>query len=287
MLALCGFPLMFSGFWSKDEILHAAHGWPVSHIPFYLGVAGAFLTAFYMTRQVALVFFGKNRASEATREVAPHHGVEKSTHAKEPHESPAVMTWPLVILAFFAVTLGFIGTPAWPWFQSFLGKPHEAGGGSAVPMMILSSIVVFIGLGVGWWLYGRKPIQKADEPDSLEKLPMGMYTWFAKKYGIDELYELTVIRFNAWGARVSAFLDEWVWGGAVMLVSYLMLGFSWVNRAFDEFVINLGFDKVCTGLRRDGAWLSLLQSGRVQIYLRVIGVALAALVLFLVWGGGK
>jgi NADH-quinone oxidoreductase subunit L len=287
MLALCGFPLVFSGFWSKDEILHAAHGWPVSHIPFYLGIFGAFLTAFYMTRQVSLVFFGKNRASEATREVAPHHGVEKSTHTKEPHESPGVMTWPLVILAFFAIALGFIGTPAWPWFQSFLGKHREAGGGSAVPMMILSSIIVIIGLGLGWWLYGRKPLLKADEPDVLERLPLGMHTWFAKKHGVDELYELTVIRFNAWWAKVCTFLDDWVWGGAVMLVSYLMLGFAWVNRAFDEFVINLGFDKVCTGLRRDGAWLSRLQSGRLQIYLRVIGVALAALVLFLVWGGGR
>jgi NADH-quinone oxidoreductase subunit L len=58
MLALAGVPL-FSGFWSKDEILHAAQGWPVSRLPFYLGLAGAFLTAFYMTRQVSLVFFGQ------------------------------------------------------------------------------------------------------------------------------------------------------------------------------------------------------------------------------------
>src|SRR5215469_16059823 len=57
MLALSGFPLLFSGFWSKDEILHAAHGWSVSHWPFYLGAAGALLTAFYMTRQVLMVFF--------------------------------------------------------------------------------------------------------------------------------------------------------------------------------------------------------------------------------------
>src|SRR6185295_3513818 len=54
MMALSGVPLLFSGFWSKDEILHAAHGWQVSHVPFYLGLTGALLTAFYMTRQVAL-----------------------------------------------------------------------------------------------------------------------------------------------------------------------------------------------------------------------------------------
>ena len=58
MLALCGFPL-FAGFWSKDAILDAAHGWSVSRGPFYLGAAGALLTAFYMTRQMYYVFFGR------------------------------------------------------------------------------------------------------------------------------------------------------------------------------------------------------------------------------------
>ncbi len=307
MLALAGFPLVFSGFWSKDAILHAAHGWSASHIPFYLGVAGAFLTAFYMTRQVALVFFGKNRAqalecgdmsplshpadssAAATRQVASHQNADKSAHSKAPHESPAVMTWPLIILATCAIGLSVIGTPAWPWFQTFLGQRHGAGGftNEVISLMALSSLVVFAGLGIGWWLYGRKPIQKADEPDVLEKLPLGMHTWFAKKYCVDELYEMTVIRFNAWFAKVCNFLDQWVWGGVVQLVSYLTFGFSWVSRAFDEFVINLGFDQSCGGVTRGGRWMSRLQDGRVQNYLRIMGVGLVALVLFLIWGGAK
>jgi NADH-quinone oxidoreductase subunit L len=53
MLALCGFPLLFSGFWSKDGILEAAQHWSVAKTPFYMLVFGALLTAFYMTRQVA------------------------------------------------------------------------------------------------------------------------------------------------------------------------------------------------------------------------------------------
>jgi NADH-quinone oxidoreductase subunit L len=61
MMALSGVPLVFSGFWSKDAILHSAHSWSVSHWPFYLGLLGAFLTAFYMTRQVCYVFFGATR----------------------------------------------------------------------------------------------------------------------------------------------------------------------------------------------------------------------------------
>src|SRR5205823_2324505 len=61
MMALAGFPLLFSGFWSKDEILHAAMVWQPSKIPFVLGLVGAGFTAFYMTRQMAYVFFGKSR----------------------------------------------------------------------------------------------------------------------------------------------------------------------------------------------------------------------------------
>src|ERR1700678_2513284 len=91
MMALCGVPLFFSGFWSKDAILDAAHHWRVSQIPFYLGLFGAFLTAFYMTRQVCRVFFGKPATAAAE-------------HA---HESPTVMTVPLVILAGVAVVAGF------------------------------------------------------------------------------------------------------------------------------------------------------------------------------------
>ncbi len=305
MLALAGFPLFFSGFWSKDEILHAAHGWPVSHIPFYLGCYGALLTAFYMTRQVVLVFFGPSRRrreeSHSNSEVGtqgaesksktPHVVSYKDEHT--PHESPLVMTVPLMILAFFAVALGFIGTPAWPWFQDFLEGHHaefvlanltEPG---FAKLALISMSIVFTGIGLGIWLYYFNPPKKADEPDVLEKLPLGMHAWFANKYGIDELYEMTVIRFNAWFARACDFLDAWVWGGVVLLVSLATVGLGWVNDSFDKFVINLGFDGGCEGVARGGGLMSKLQDGRVQNYLRLIGVALVALALFLIWGGGK
>jgi NADH-quinone oxidoreductase subunit L len=93
MMALSGVPLLFSGFWSKDEILHSAWSWPVSRAPFYLGLFGAFLTAFYMTRQMWYVFFGKPRSTE-----------------HESHESPSVMTIPLMILAACAVLLSLVGS---------------------------------------------------------------------------------------------------------------------------------------------------------------------------------
>ena len=278
MLALAGFPLFFSGFWSKDGILHAAHGWSVSHWPFYLGAAGALFTAFYMTRQVAQVFFGRYRGR---KEAAASHS--KSSHGHTPHESPAVMTMPLVILAGFAILLGFFGTPWWPKFQEYLGQHHESTEG-VFPLMVKSSLIVFAGLGLGWWLYGKRQRKTGEEPDVLEVARPDIFALLRNKYFFDEAYEKTVIAFNAWFAQACDFLDRWVWGGAVKVVLIVTVGLSWLYRATDEFVVNLGFDVGCDGIRRSGGELSKLHTGRVQTYLRVIGVALVVLILFLVWG---
>jgi NADH-quinone oxidoreductase subunit L len=300
MLALSGFPLFFSGFWSKDEILHAAYGWPVSHIPFYLGCAGALLTAFYMTRQVALVFFGEYRSSGRQSAHSSSHAAtpkkSEPTHVgcyeeKDiPHESSAVMTVPLVILAVFAILLGFIGTPAWPWFDGFLkGEPvafnlSKLTEGGTLGLMLASAVIVFTGLGLGWWLYGKRQRKTAEEPDVLQVAQPFFFRLLENKYFVDEIYEATVIRFNAWAARACDFLDRWIWGGAVLLVTWVTLGLSWLYRFTDDFVVNLGFDAGCETLREGGGEMSRWQNGRVQTYLRVIGVALVVLVLFLIWG---
>jgi NADH-quinone oxidoreductase subunit L len=295
MLALCGFPLFFSGFWSKDAILHAAHGWPISHVPFYLGAAGALLTAFYMTRQVFYVFYGncrlhlgKTTASEQW--TVEHAGVSAKEHPhdelpKDPHESPLAMTAPLMILAFFAIALGALGTPAWPWFQKFLGGEAEAGfSSSVVSLMVISSVIVFVGLGLGWWLYGRRPCEKSEQLDPLEVMRPDIFELLRRKYFIDEIYEHTIIAFNAWWSRACDWMDFWIWNGGVHLVSYAVVGLSWLNSLIDEYVVNLGFDEVCKRLRVGGGGLSRLQNGRVQNYLRVIGIALAVLALLLIWG---
>ena len=92
------------------------------------------------------------------------------------------------------------------------------------------------------------------------------------------------MRFNAWAAVASDFLDRWIWGGAVKLASLAVLGAAWASRFFDEFGINLGFQKGCDGFSGAGGLLARLQSGRIHDYLRVIGLALTVLVLVLVWG---
>jgi NADH-quinone oxidoreductase subunit L len=294
MLALSGFPLFFSGFWSKDEILHSAHGWPVSHWPFYIGCAGALLTAFYMTRQVALVFFGSYRNTEAAstegHDDHKSHGHDSEHGHNAPHESPAVMTMPLVVLALFAMLLGVVGTPAWPWFEAYLNghqpvlelaRLMESG---TLTLMGASAVIVFTGIGLGVWLYGMRQRKTAAEEDILEVARPDIFALLKNKYFVDELYEATVIRLNAWLSAACDFLDRRVWGGAVSLVSGVAVALSWLYRATDEFVVNLGFDAGCDGIRRGGGGLSSLHTGRVQTYLRAIGVALVLLVIFLVWG---
>ncbi len=289
MLALCGFPLFFSGFWSKDEILHAAHTWGASKTPFYLGAFGALLTAFYMTRQVYYVFGGKSRLGQAS-----HPSAHASSHAHAtPHESPAVMTIPLVILAAFAMFLGLVGTPAWPWFQSFLSGTRTTlhiaafADPALLSVMLSSSLLVFLGLGLGWWFYGRKPIERADAPDAVGQLQPHLFSILGHNFYVDAFYGATIVRLNTWWSRFCDWLDRWGWNGAVQTVSHLVLAFAWLDNFFDMNVVNAGFDEGCQTVSRSGQILALLQGGRVQSYLRMIGVGLIALAVFLLWGATR
>jgi NADH-quinone oxidoreductase subunit L len=304
MLALCGFPL-FAGFWSKDAILHSAHGWGISRGPFYLGAIGALLTAFYMTRQMYYVFFGPQRVTEADVSAAavashaiPAVAIEPVVSPRpgevciitDPHESPSVMTTPLTILAVFAVFLGFVGTPAWPWFQSFLAgqRAHFDFAGFSEPelmsVMLMSSAIVFLGLGLGWFFYGRKPIVRATDPDALERLQPGIFHALANRLYVDELYGVTVIALARFFAAFASWLDRWIFGGVVRMVARLAIGVGWLDAGVDRFVVNGGFDEGCREVARGGRLLSLVQNGRVQNYLRVIAGALVLLALLLLWG---
>src|SRR6516225_5645436 len=93
MMALSGVPFFFSGGWTKEEILHATAHWPRSHAPYYLMLAGVVLTALYMTRQMIYVFFGNSRRA-----------------AEHAHESPRVMTLPLIVLSIGTVFLSVVLT---------------------------------------------------------------------------------------------------------------------------------------------------------------------------------
>jgi len=270
MLALCGFPLIFSGFWSKDWILDAAQHWSVAKAPFYMLVFGALLTAFYMTRQAAYVFYGHWRGG------------------KPAHESSAVMTVPLGILAFFAMALGLIGTPAWPWFRAFLNGSTVsfAWRGFMEPglltLMGASALVVLLGLGLGWRIYGDCS-PKPSEPDALERISPPLWAALRDKLYVDELYRVTVIEFYGWWARVADWLDRRVWGGVVTGVAWSFSLTAQLNRFLDNNIVDGGFDKGCDELSVGGGLLARVQTGRVQTYLRILALAVVVLAAILFW----
>ncbi len=266
MLALSGFPIFFSGFWSKDAIVGAAHHWPVSQGPFWMLLAGALLTAFYMMRQVGYVFLGVWRG----------HG-----HA---HESPAVMTVPLVILAFFAIALGLLGTPAWPWFTAFLESrtlAFDLAGFSEpglVPMMLLASTLVFIALGVGWRLYVAADRRSDTDPDALQSASPTIFHWLESRLYFDELYQATVLRAYALCAWFSAWLDRRFWGGMVAAVACGFRVLGRCNKSVDSEWIDGGFDKGCEELTTAGGVLAWMQTARAPGYLRTLTVSLLILI---------
>lgn len=144
MMALSGFPLFFSGFWSKEAVLHSAQCWAGGKGPFLLGLTAALLTVFYMTRQALLVFFGEHRSV--------------GLHA---HESPWVMRVPMGFLAVGVLLLSVIGSPFWPWYEKWLDgeaavfDPGALRHSGSTGLFLGSLFIVIAGVGSAWRVYGR------------------------------------------------------------------------------------------------------------------------------------
>jgi NADH-quinone oxidoreductase subunit L len=274
MMALAGVPPL-AGFWSKDEILHAAWGWAPSGLPFWLGLFGAFLTAFYMTRQMFYVFGGNYRGHESGDE-----------DQELPHESPSTMVVPLMILAVCSVLLGLLGTPLLPKFQAFIDQvpAHSHMSWTVVGFWVVSILVVGAGIGFGWWFYGLEPRARSTDRDELEMIIPTPFRWAENRFYVDEYYRDTVIRWHWRFGLFCDWLDRQVIAAGVRMVGLLALALAWLSRFSDEWLVNKGFDKGCDECRRGGGFFSGLQNGRVQEYLRVIGVAVVVFLLLVVIG---
>jgi len=182
-LALAGiFP--FAGFFSKDEILWSAYNAStLGRGLWVLGVAAAFMTAFYSFRLIYLTFYGTSRMD---------HDVEHHVH-----ESPKVMTVPLMILAFFSATIGLIGIPSAiiphaNWFGDFLAPMFHHGEKVAaveshwfeLGLMVFSVVVALAGIRGAYAWYVRNP----SRPDYWAERYKGLYTLLLNKYKVDEAY---------------------------------------------------------------------------------------------------
>ncbi len=272
-LALAGFPLVTAGFWSKDEIFAASHA--QNPVVFVLLVASALLTAFYTMRQISLTFLGDPRTPAAE-------------HA---HESVKTMTIPLIVLAFFSLSAGWVGVKGDfpliggmipPWIEEFLGAmlpAHviQAEGFNYIPL--LTSLAVSLGgLGLGWLVYRRV---RVGAPDPMARALGPVYTLLQRKYYFDELYDFLFVRPSYWFAeKVSYwFLDRKVIDGALHAVARASLAVgAFLRKYIDLLIVNRFGDLVGESTKRFGHWFRRVQTGRVQGYL-IAGLAFAVLLL--------
>ncbi len=279
-LALSGFPFITAGFWSKDAILGgAAEGgqW----IVFWGLAAAALLTAFYTMRQIILTFHGAPRSAAAE-------------HATERDSIFVPMLIALVVLAFFAITAGWVGIPeSFPvlggllpnWFHEYLGgtllehPPAEA----FLPIALITSLVVALGgLLLGWLAYRN---YRKDAVDPLARLLGPMFGVLRDKYRIDEVYDTVLVRPAYWLSETfaSVWLDKGLIDGTLHLIGRASLRLGSVFRDyFDLPVINGSGDLVGNSVNRFGRAFRIIQTGKVQQYLLIamaIVVVLGAVLL--------
>jgi NADH-quinone oxidoreductase subunit L len=267
MLALSGFPLT-AGFFSKDEILLAT--FHKSKLAWGLATFAAFLTAFYMTRQMFLVFAGKWRGGEG----------ESHGHHHEPHEVSWNMWLPVAVLSVFALFLGWVGTPMFfhnNRFHHYLDPTgHEFHHSNLV--VALSIGVGLAGMFCGWLLYGRRKMEMATEPDPLQGMMGGLFTCLNRKWYIDEIYDATIVRLTGWLGILFKAVDRYIVDGILHGVAWLSVSVSQLIRWLgDDMIINGGFDAGCETVRQGGWGFGLIQSGRVQNYFRIMAVGLVIL----------
>ena len=227
------FPL--SGFFSKDEVLLAVLG---NRNPVFLIFAfgAAILSALYMARVTLLVFFGPRKA--------------ENEHA---HESPLIMTVPLVLLAFFALTLGamaFAWTGAYQGFDVFLSQERESQ--MQLWLTILSLVLALAGIMIGWLAYSKYTISA----QSIARRFSTLHDILARKYYVDEVY-------------------QWV-------IDRVVLTFSSFVALVDRIVVNdTGVDGSAHTIMQSALRMRYAQSGRMYNY--GLAMALGVIGLTLIW----
>lgn len=229
-LAISGFPFT-SGFFSKDAILAAAY----EHAPwmFWVGVITAGMTAFYVFRAFFLTFFGSYRG---------HH---------HPHESPFVITLPLIVLAVLSLGGGFLNVPAWlsPLFPQAEGHENPT-------VLVISVSAGLIGIFLAYLFYVAKPALA----ESAANNPL--HGVVANKYYVDEIYNALIVKPTELISRY----------------------FLW--KGVDDGLIDGTVNAAARSARGLGGLLRYLQSGSIRNYAAwVMAGSLLLIVLFTMTGG--
>ena len=254
--ALAGIP-PFAGFFSKDEILLGAYHSPL-RLVFALGVITAFLTAYYMTRACLLTFFGRPRTKY---------------HA---HESPPVMTVPLVVLALLATVAGLGGN-----FYSRLAGV-EAGEHASPVVLALALGAGVAGVLGGVAIYGLGLVDRRKAIRALWPL----YCLFKEKWYFDRIYYVALVKPALALASFLARFDLRVIDGLVNGVGWGSVQLSRASAAFDLAVIDGAVNGVAAGTVVAGRTVRQAQTGLVRSYVAVFALSLVAgLVILQVMGG--
>ena len=246
-LAIAGIPPL-AGFWSKDEILGVAfEGGTYGQVLWFIGLVTAMITAFYMARQWVMVFLGEPRWDEGVN----------------PHESPKVMTVPLMVLALLSVVGGLVNTPWGLQLEHFL-EPAFENVGLVVPeidlfwvLAVVSVLAGAAGVTMGYLAYNRPQ-------EAWERFQAGFgRIWGAweQAYRIDDLYGATIVKPGKATAEATAFKFD------LPIVDGMANGIGWVVRK--------------VGLRA-----RLAQTGFVRSYAGFFVAGVLAVVIWMVMGGG-
>jgi len=271
--ALAGIPLT-AGFFSKDEILWSAtHGGNVT-ILWIIGVLAAGMTAFYMTRQVILTFFGEFRGGEKMK-----------SHL---HESASTMTLPLVVLAIGAILAGYVGLPfgyslIGPFLEPAINagmavehEAHHAPVALELGFMAVSVTIAFVSIFLAYRMYWNKP----DGDKVVQAGWPGIYRTLYNKYFVDEIYGATIVSGTLNGAKGLHAFDAEVVDGVVNGAAKATLGVGDMSDLADGSLVDGAVNAVWKVLASASAAFRRLQTGVLQNYALMMLVGVGALVGF-------
>jgi NADH-quinone oxidoreductase subunit L len=274
-LALAGiFP--FAGFWSKDEILLDAS----LHYPsvYLLLTLAAFLTAFYMGRQIWMVFFGEARHAAAA-------------HAQE---SPLIITIPLMALAALSLLGGGLNLPFEGFHNLTHWLGHTLGEVEALPLNLqvagISTLLALLAIGASWWIYGRNTLH-AGQPDPLKKMfgPLGfLFTGMENKWFVDEGYWAVIMDNYARISRFLADVVDWKFWHDWVHETVIAGAYNWLsNTVLNDYADHKGIDAFFNAWGTFTQWASAatrkFQNGFVRSYALSILLGVVIILGYLLW----